>query len=194
MYILLNTYSLGGGENMEKEDSLNKLKNKINNIPNFPKPGIHFRDITPILTDSESFNNTITLLKEHYKSKNIEAVVAVEPRGFIVGASLAVALGAAFIPIRRKGKSNMTLSKEYGLDYRLNILEIPNNSIKRGERVLFFDDVLAGGATAKTVIKSIEKTGAEIVGLSFLIELTSLKARSELKDYEVHSLIKFKDR
>jgi len=179
---------------MHKQDLLFELKKKINNISNFPKPGIHFRYITPILTDSESFNNTINLLKEHYKNQKVEAVVAVEPRGFIVGASLAVALGAAFIPMRRKGKSNMTLSKEYGLDYRANILEMPQNSIRGGERVLFFDDVLAGGATAKTAVKSIEKQGATIVGLGFLIELTNLKARDEFKDYEVHSLIKFKDR
>ncbi len=179
---------------MEEQEILLELKNKVKKIPNFPKSGIHFRDITPILTDSDSFNKTITLLKNHYKNKNIDAVMAVEPRGFIVGASLAVALGAAFVPIRRKGKSKMTLSKEYGLDYKANILEIPKNSIKKGEKVLFVDDVLAGGATTQTVIESIKKQKAELVGLGYLIELTSLKARDQLKDYEVHSLIKFKSR
>ena len=179
---------------MQEKEILTELKRKIRKIPDFPKPGIHFRDITPILTDSESFKKIVELLKQKYKDQNIDTVVAVEPRGFIVGASLAMALGSAFVPLRRKGKSKMTLSKEYGLDYKVNVLEMPKNAIKKGEKVLFFDDVLAGGITAETAIKSIEKQGANIVGLGFLIELTSLKARDRLNNYNIYSLIKFRNR
>ncbi len=179
---------------MEKEEIISELKRKIHTIKDFPKKGITYRDVTPLLTDSVSFKKTITLLKNHYKNKNIEAVVAVEPRGFIFGASLAMALGAAFVPLRRKGKSKMNISKEFGLDYKVNALEMPKNAIKKGEKVLFFDDVLAGGLTTETATRSIEKQGAEIVGVGFLVELTGLKARDKLNKYNIHSLIKFKNR
>ncbi|MFA5382746.1 MAG: adenine phosphoribosyltransferase [Candidatus Micrarchaeia archaeon] len=177
-----------------EQDQILELKRKIKTISDFPKKGITYRDVTPLLTDSESFNKTINLLKEYYKNKNIEAVVAVEPRGFIFGSSLAISLGVAFVPLRRKGKSKMNLSKEFGLDYKVNALEMPKNAIKKGERVIFFDDVLAGGVTTEAAVKAIEKHGANVVGVGFLVELTGLEARKKLDKYEVHSLIKFNNR
>lgn len=176
------------------EEILAGLKRKIKSIYDFPKPGMHFRDITPLLRDSDAFKKTIELLSDHYKNKKIDVVIAVEPRGFIVGATLAMALGVGFVPLRRKGKTNMTIGKEYGLDYKINIFEMPENAVKKGEKVLFFDDVLAGGKTAETAINLIEKTGCEVAGLAFLIELEKLNARKKLKKYNIHSLIKYEDR
>lgn len=168
------------------------LKDYIRSIPNFPKAGILFRDITTLLKDKKAFKLAIDKLVSKYKSKKIDLVVAVEARGFILGGAIAHRLNAGFVPVRKKGKLPAeTESITYDLEYGQDTLEIHKDAIKPGSRILIIDDLLATGGTVKAVTDLINKLQGKIVGIAFLIELTDLKGKDKLKSYSVYSLIKY---
>jgi adenine phosphoribosyltransferase len=171
---------------------VSSLAEAIRTVPDFPKPGIMFRDITTLLKDPNSFQKASEAMYERYKDAGIQKVVAVESRGFIFGAALALRLGAGFVPIRKKGKlPARTLKQEYDLEYGTDSVEIHEDAIKPGERVLLHDDLLATGGTMGAACKLVEQLKADIVGLSFLIELNFLHGREKLRPYTVFSLIQY---
>lgn len=168
------------------------LVKKIRDIPDFPKKGILFRDITPLLQDSVSFRKAVELLAGRYREKELDLVVSVEARGFILGAAIAYELGLGFVPVRKPGKLPYRVERAaYSLEYGEDVVEIHQDAIKKGDRVLVFDDLLATGGTARAICELVERLEGKIEGISFLIELTSLKGREKLKKYEVFSLIKY---
>lgn len=168
------------------------LKSKIRVIEGFPKEGISFKDITTLINDKEAYKYTIDALAEYIKGKDIDVVVGPEARGFIFGAPLAYKLGAAFVPVRKKGKLPCeTVEVEYDLEYGKDSLEIHKDAIKPGQKVVIVDDLLATGGTIEAVARLIEKSGAELVGMEFVIELTDLKGRDKLKKYDVMSLVQY---
>lgn len=168
------------------------LKSKIRVIEGFPKEGISFKDITTLINDKEAYKYTVDALAEYVKNKEIDVVVGPEARGFIFGAPLAYKLGAAFVPVRKKGKLPCeTVEVEYDLEYGKDSLEIHKDAIKPGQKVVIVDDLLATGGTIEAVAKLIEKSGAELVGMEFVIELTDLKGRDKLKKYDVMSLVQY---
>ena len=169
---------------------MNRLKAAIRDIPGFPKAGVIFKDITTLLRDKNRFREAVDLLAEKFKGKSIDAVLSVEARGFIFGAALAYKLGSAIVPVRKKGKLPFkTFAVTYELEYGKDTLEIHQDAFKKGDNILIVDDLLATGGTSRAVIDLVEKMGGKIVGLAFLIELTPLKGRAKLKNYEVVSLI-----
>ncbi len=171
---------------------MNALKNAIRNIPDFPKKGIMFRDITTLLKNKDTLQEVINVLVEKYKHVNIDKVVGIEARGFIIGAALAVNLGAGFVPIRKKGKLPAeVLQEEYALEYGTDIMEIHKDAIRPNERILLHDDLLATGGSMHAAIKLVEKLNANIVGVSFLIELSFLQGKKKIDQYDVYSLIKY---
>ncbi len=172
-------------ENSEKLD----IKKKLRRIPEFK--GVIFWDITPILKDKQIFRGIIKRLADHYKGKKIDLVVSNEARGFIIGAPLAYELGAGFVPIRKKGKlPSKCVSLTYKKEYECDTIEIHEDAVEKGQRVLIVDDLLATGGTVLGNVELIEKLGGEIVGIAFLIELGYLNGRKALGDkYEVFSLI-----
>jgi adenine phosphoribosyltransferase len=173
-------------------DIIETLQKTIRDVPGFPKPGIVFKDITTILKDAQHFKNAINLFAERYQDKKIEIVVAVESRGFILGSALAYKLGAGFVPVRKKGKlPAKTISATYALEYGTDSIEMHQDAIKPGQRVLILDDLLATGGTAKAVIELVEKLKGEIVEIAFLVELDALKGREKLAKYPVYSAIHF---
>jgi adenine phosphoribosyltransferase len=166
------------------------LKDTIRSIPDFPKAGIVFRDITTLLKDPEVFMNAADAFYEQYKNQNIDKVVSIESRGFIFGAILAYRLGAGFVPIRKKGKlPAQTLAQEYKLEYGTDSIEIHQDAISHGDRVVVHDDLLATGGTIEAACKLIERLGATIAGVSFLIELKFLNGRQRIDTYPIQSLI-----
>lgn len=168
------------------------LKKYIRSVKDFPTKGIMFRDITTLLKDPEGLKTTLKLLCSYAKDLNISKVVGIESRGFIFGALLAEKLNAGFVPIRKPGKLPAEKESEsYALEYGTDTVEIHKDAIKIGERVLLHDDLLATGGTAKAAANLIEKLGGEVVQISFVIELTFLKGREKLKNYDVHSLIEY---
>ncbi|MGB4521514.1 MAG: adenine phosphoribosyltransferase [Candidatus Omnitrophota bacterium] len=168
------------------------FKKYIRNIPDFPKPGILFRDITTLLNDKKAFKQAVNALADKYKNKKIDAIVAVEARGFILGGALAHKLNAAFVPVRKKGKLPWkTNSVTYELEYGTDTLEMHSDSLKLNDKVLIVDDLLATGGTVQAVINLIKQLGAKITGIAFLIELTDLKGKEKLADYPIYSLIKY---
>jgi adenine phosphoribosyltransferase len=170
----------------------NELKKYIRDIPNFPKQGIVFKDITTLLKDKEVFKKAINLLVKDYQKQNIDVVVAVEARGFILGGAVAYRLGAGFVPIRKKGKlPAKTISQTYELEYGTDTLEVHEDAIAFGSRVLIIDDLLATGGTVAAVVELVKKLQGEIVGIAFLIELKFLNGREKLREYPILSLIKF---
>jgi adenine phosphoribosyltransferase len=173
---------------MEKLD----LKKYIRSIPDFPKPGILFRDITTLLKDKKAFKLAVDQLARKYKNKKIDLVVAVEARGFILGGVIAHRLGAGFVPVRKKGKlPYKTNSATYELEYGTDTLEIHHDAIKAQDNVLIVDDLLATGGTVKAVTGLVKQLKGKVCGIAFLIELTDLKGREKLKGYLVYSLIKY---
>jgi adenine phosphoribosyltransferase len=169
-----------------------RLKDYIRDVPGFPKPGILFRDITPLLADKRALKETINLLSSKFKNKKIEVVVAAEARGFILGGAVAHKLNAGFAPVRKKGKLPWeTYSADYSLEYGVDSLEIHKDAFKPGARVLILDDLLATGGTVKAIIDLVKQLGGEVIGICFLIELTDLRGRQKLKGYPVYSLIKY---
>ena len=169
------------------------LEKAIRNIPDFPKPGIIFRDITSLIQDGAAFKKTIDLLSNKYKGKQINKVVGVEARGFIFGASVAHKIGAGFIPVRKKGKLPCkTISATYELEYGTDTLEIHADAINPGDKILIIDDLLATGGTVKAVTGLVNKLKGRIQGIGFVIELVDLKGKEKLKGYPVFSLVKFR--
>jgi adenine phosphoribosyltransferase len=154
----------------------------IRAIPDFPIPGILFRDITPLLKDAQGFKAAVDLFVDKYKGQEIDYVVAIEARGYMLGAPLAYSIGAGFVPVRKPGKLPGTkFTEEYALEYGTNSLEIHDDAIGHGQRVLVIDDLLATGGTAAATARLLERLGAEITGFAFLIELSFLDGRSTLE-------------
>jgi adenine phosphoribosyltransferase len=171
---------------------MNHLKQLIREVPDFPKPGINFYDITTLLRDKAGFRETIDALDSHYKGQAIDIVVGIEARGYFFAPAMALALGAGFVPVRKPKKLPAAVrSIEYALEYGTDILEIHADAIQPGENVLIIDDVLATGGTASAVAKLVEGLGANVMGLGFVIELAFLHGRERLKGYELHSLIQY---
>lgn len=171
---------------------MKKIQSFIREIPDFPKPGITFRDITPLLQDPEALRNTVQKLVELVGDQKIDKVVGIESRGFLFGTVLAERLNAGFVPVRKSGKlPYKTYAEVYEMEYGKDILEIHQDAIKKGESVLLHDDVLATGGTARTACNLIEKMGGKIVQCNFLTELSYLNGRSKLKNYEVQSLFSY---
>ncbi|WP_340157666.1 adenine phosphoribosyltransferase [uncultured Maribacter sp.] len=168
------------------------FKSFIRDVPNFPKDGIIFKDITPLLQSPEMLNKTTEALAQLVNGQKIDKVVGMESRGFIFGPLLASKLNAGFVPIRKPGKlSSTTLSETYDLEYGTDTLEIHTDSIRKGDMVLIHDDVLATGGTASAACKLVEKLGGTIVQCNFLIELTFLEGISKIEDYQAKSLLKY---
>lgn len=168
------------------------LEKTIRDIPDFPKKGIIFKDITPLLQNPKAFRESVDKIWEKFKDENIDVVVSIESRGFIFGTAIAYKLGAGFVPVRKKGKLPFkTYQVTYELEYGTDTLEIHSDAVKEGQRVLIVDDLLATGGTAKAGAELIEKLKGKVVGIAFLIELTFLKGREKIKDFPVHALIKY---
>ncbi|MBI3941748.1 MAG: adenine phosphoribosyltransferase [Chloroflexi bacterium] len=168
------------------------LATRIRDIPDFPKAGILFKDITTLLKDKEAFIASIDMMAEHYSGTQIDAVVGIESRGFIFGAPLAYALGVGFIPVRKFGKlPAATINQTYMLEYGSATLEIHTDAISPGDRVLICDDLIATAGSAKATAQLIERLGGKVVGMAFLIELTFLNGRSQVADYDVFSILKY---
>jgi adenine phosphoribosyltransferase len=168
------------------------LKDYIRDIPDFPKPGIMFRDITPLLANPEAFREVTKRFADHYRDSGITSVCAAEARGFIFAAPLAMELDASFVPVRKPGKLPFeTDSLEYDLEYGTDTLEMHVDAVKPGDRVLMVDDLLATGGTMDACVKLAQKAGAEIVACAFLIELTFLNARERLQPADCFSLIQY---
>ncbi len=173
------------------DERLEKLQKAIRDVPDFPKKGILFKDITPLLQDANLFAQTIDLFAESVQPDQIDLIAAIESRGFIFASALALKLGKGFIPIRKPGKlPYKTYKQEYALEYGTDALEIHQDAVKPGERVLLVDDLLATGGTAQAAAKLIEKCGGKVTGIRFLIELTFLNGFQKLSDYQVVSFIK----
>jgi adenine phosphoribosyltransferase len=176
---------------MEK-DMIDDLRKKIRDIPDFPKKGILFKDITTLLKDAESYRRAVDMMAEHYVEEQVDMVVGIEARGFIMGAALAYKLGAGVILVRKPGKlPSKTHKTIYELEYGTDELEIHQDAIQPGQKVLIADDLLATGGTVKAVIDLVEKTGGEIIGCAFLVELSFLEGRKACEDYPTFSLITF---
>jgi len=173
-------------------ETQNDLRRFIRSVPDFPKPGIIFRDITPLLADSDRLKFAISAMAKPFGDKKVDLVVGAESRGFIFGTSMAVTLNAGFVPIRKKGKlPAQVLCQEYQLEYGSNQMEIHADAIGPGQRILIADDLLATGGTMRACCDLVERLGGVIVGVSFLIELSFLKGRSQLSEYDIFSLLKY---
>ena len=169
-----------------------QLTNYIRDVPDFPKPGILFRDITPLLADRDAFAAAVDALAEPFVGFDVDYVAAVEARGLIFGSAAAKALGAGFVPIRKQGKlPYKTESVTYNLEYGTDTLEVHSDAIRPGSKVLMVDDLLATGGTMAAACKLMAKLGAEIAGLGFLIELTDLAGRTKLSGYSIHTVISY---
>ena len=170
--------------------SADSLRAQIREVPDFPKPGILFYDITTLLHDAEAFRESIELMNEPFRNEKIDIVVGMESRGFIFSAPMALHLGAGFVPVRKLGKlPSETISIEYELEYGTNTLEIHRDAIRPSQRVLIVDDLLATGGTVLGTIELVKQLKGEIVGLSFLVELGFLKGRERLDGYPINSVI-----
>jgi adenine phosphoribosyltransferase len=168
------------------------LAEYIRDIPDWPKKGILFRDITPLLASPEAFPAAVEALSRPWREAGIEYVAAVEARGFIFGAAVAARLGAGFIPIRKKGKLPYETERvTYDLEYGTDCVEMHRDAVTHGARVLMVDDLLATGGTMWAACQLVEKLGARVVGIAFLIELTDLHGRDRLASYKVHAVIKY---
>ena len=169
-----------------------EIERAIRNIPDFPKPGIQFKDITPVLADARLFSGSIDLMTQHFKPGTVDAVVGIDARGFIFAAAAAVKLEAGFVPVRKKGKlPYQTHEQEYNLEYGTATVAVHVDALKPGSRVLLIDDLLATGGTAAAAAALVQKLGAHILEISFLIELSFLAGRQKLSQYPVRSLVVF---
>ena len=171
---------------------MEQLKKLIREVPDFPKEGINFYDITTLLQDGEGFKQTIDQLCEQFKDKKVDTVIGIESRGFIFGTPVAYNLGAGFIPVRKPNKLPWEkVSVSYDLEYGQDTVEMHKDAVGEGHNVLIVDDLLATGGTARAVADLVEKVGGNIVGISFVIELDFLNGREKLKDYDVRSLLSY---
>jgi len=172
--------------------STEALANRIRAVPDFPIPGILFRDITTLLQDAEAFKQAVDAMIEPFRADAIDLVLGVESRGFIFATPVAYALGAGFVPVRKLGRlPAKSIRAEYELEYGTNTLEIHADAARPGQRVLVVDDLLATGGTAAAAVDLVKRLGAEVVGMSFLIELGELKGRERLGGERVHSVIRY---
>jgi adenine phosphoribosyltransferase len=168
------------------------LRERVRDVPDWPEQGVVFRDITPLLRDSEALDQTVRALAEWGKEVKPDLVLGAEARGFILGAAIAREIGCGFVPARRPGKlPPETVGATYALEYGQNTLELHPETIGRGDRVLIHDDVLATGGTVEAIAGLVEGLGAEVVGVAFIIELTFLNGRERLAKYPLHSLIQY---
>jgi len=173
------------------EDGVN-LRGYVRDIPDFPTPGILFRDITPLLLDPNALDAAVTRLTQYARELDIDIVVAAEARGFILGGALARSLHAGFVPARKRGKlPHDTVSAEYTLEYGVDALEMHADAFAGGARVLIHDDLLATGGTARALAELVGRLGGEVMACVFLVELEAFGGRSQLADYQVHSLIQY---
>jgi adenine phosphoribosyltransferase len=168
------------------------LKTLVRDIPDFPVPGILFRDITPLLQQPEAFNQALAALEPYVASREPEAIVAIESRGFILGAPLASRLSLPFVPVRKPGKlPSERMSIEYGLEYGAGQLDIHADALKPGQRVVIIDDLIATGGTAAATAKLVKMLDARVAGFAFLIELADLGGRARLEGEDVFSLLRY---
>lgn len=164
----------------------------IRDIPDFPKPGIVFKDITPLLSDPKAFAALIDTFADKYRNAGVSQVCGIEARGFIIGAALALRLGVGFVPIRKAGKlPYTTIRREYALEYGTDTIEMHKDAVAPGEKVLLVDDLIATGGTAKAAVELLEEAGAEVVGIAFAIELGFLKGTEKLDASKLFSLLKY---
>jgi adenine phosphoribosyltransferase len=171
---------------------MNHLKQLIREVPDFPKPGINFYDITTLLKDKQGFRETVDALQEHYRSTPVDIVVGIEARGYFFAPAMALALGAGFVPVRKPKKLPYTVrSIDYTLEYGTDRLEVHADGIEPGQNVLIVDDVLATGGTASAVARLVEQLQGKVIGLGFVIELTFLNGRQKLDGYDSFSLIQY---
>ncbi len=171
---------------------MDNLKNLVREVPDFPKKGIIFKDITPLLQSPNGLRGAVETISDYYKNKKIDIVVGAEARGFILAPTVAFNLGAGFTPIRKPGKLPYEkISMSYALEYGTDVLEIHKDGIKNGQRVLMIDDLLATGGTMAACCKLVESLGGQIVGCAFLIELTFLNGKQALNKYDIFSVIKY---
>ena len=170
------------------------LRDYIRDVPDFPRPGIVFKDATPLLLDAGALRRAVEALAEHAADRDVALVVAAEARGFVLGGALAERIGAGFIPARKPGKLPAEVSAvEYALEYGVDALEVHRDALSDGARVLVHDDLLATGGTARALCDLVQGAGARIVGCSFLVELGFLGGRERLRPHEVHSLVRYED-
>jgi adenine phosphoribosyltransferase len=173
-------------------DSEFNLRRYVRDIPDFPTAGILFRDITPLLLDPEALDVAVSRLAQYGRPLDVDLVVAAEARGFMLGGALARALGAGFVPARKRGKlPSETVMAEYALEYGVDALEMHADALAGGARVLIHDDLLATGGTAAALADLVEQLGAKVVGAAFLVELNALGGRARLEPYNVHALISY---
>lgn len=171
---------------------MNHLKQLIREVPDFPKPGILFYDITTLLKDKAGLKAVIDALRSQYEKASVDVVVGIEARGFIFAPALAYALGAGFVPVRKPKKLPAeTVSVEYALEYGTDAVEMHKDAIQPGQKVLIVDDLLATGGTAAAVARLVEKLGGEVAGLGFVIELDFLRGREKIKGYDLFSLLHY---
>jgi adenine phosphoribosyltransferase len=167
-----------------------EIEGAIRNVPDFPKPGIQFKDITPVLADARLFAGSIDLLTENFKPGTVDAVVGIDARGFIFAAAAATKLHAGFVPVRKKGKlPYKTIEQDYALEYGHATVAMHTDALKSGARVLLIDDLLATGGTSAAAVELMKKLGAQILEASFLIELKFLNGREKLKGFPVRSIV-----
>jgi adenine phosphoribosyltransferase len=173
-------------------NTIAELKGLIRDIPDFPQKGIVFKDITPLLADENAFSSVIDLIVVHYGRSNIDKVVGIEARGFILASPVAYHFGAGFVPVRKEGKLPWNSEREeYELEYGTAVLEIHKDAIDPGDRVLIVDDVLATGGTARATARLVERLGGKVIGIATLVELTFLKGRDKVAGYDFFSLITY---
>ena len=177
---------------MESKDSVDSIADRIRDVPDFPKKGILFKDITPVLSDIDTLRASVKEMAAPFMDLEINVVVGIESRGFIFGAPIADVLDCSFVPVRKPGKLPWkTESVSYELEYGTDALEIHKDAITEGQNVLIVDDLLATGGTAEATCKLVSKLGGNIKGLSLLIELEGLNGRKRLNQYNVHSLVQY---
>lgn len=169
-----------------------RLKGLIREIPDFPQPGISFKDLTTLLMDPVGLKEAVQAMRVPFAAEEVDLVVGIESRGFILGAPLALDLECGFVPVRKPGKlPAATLKQEYALEYGTDAVEIHQDAIAPGQRILLVDDLLATGGTMKATCQLVERLKADIVGLSFLVELLFLEGRSHLRDYRIETVIQY---
>ena len=171
---------------------MDQIREQIRDVPDFPKPGILFKDITPLLKNGKALRLVCDQIADSFLNSGIDLVIGIESRGFIFSPMVAYKLGAGFVPVRKKGKLPHKVERvSYSLEYGDDFLEIHLDAIVKGQKILIVDDVLATGGTAEAVIKLVERLGGEVIGLAFVIELLFLKGRARLKNFPAHSLIQY---
>jgi adenine phosphoribosyltransferase len=173
-------------------NDMNRVRSLVRDVPDFPKPGIVFKDITPLLADEVAFSSVIDETVVHFGRGNVDKVVGIEARGFILASPVAYHFGAGFVPVRKAGKLPWKVeTEEYQLEYGSAALELHDDAIAPGERVLIVDDVLATGGTARAAARLVERLGGKVVGIATLIELSFLEGRKAIEGYEFFSLIRY---